>query len=435
MKILGEEGQCQRGSSNRSVPHNTGTNSQRENQNSQDSPSTNNNQRNQYQGNRGRYNNWEHRPPPSNSNNQNNHQGEWRTLQRVNQISVDQINDNTTDLRHDNNPLSTPIIHTVNTISTENGNVSPYIQCEIEGEPIRLLVDTGAIISVLTKEVIDKMLRRNNKIPIFPVTEVQISNAIGKKICKIAKQVFCQCKIGDKFVFNNFIQIENLNERGIIGADILKEYKAQINFENKTIKWEIDKDMLITPFSEKCTINTPRHTNINNIAITEKDSTDDRKYEEREMYEQLIKKYEQIFSNEPGRIRNLQCQIKIREGEPMHQKLYQIPMSKLSRMDDEIQRMLDLNIIERSTSPWSSPVVGIEKRNGDIRLCLDARKINQRIIPDRECPTNIEEILMKFKGTKYLGSIDLTSGYYQCELRPDCREITAFLYRGRNYQF
>jgi len=139
-------------------------------------------------------------------------------------------------------------------MSTESGNISPYIQCQIEGEPIRLLVDTGATISVLTKEVIDKMLRRNSKIPIFSVTGVQIINAMGKKICKIAKQVFCQCKIGDKFVFNNFIQIENFNERGIIGADILKEYKAQINFENKTIKWEINKEILITPFSEKYNI-------------------------------------------------------------------------------------------------------------------------------------------------------------------------------------
>ncbi|KAF5200724.1 hypothetical protein FRX31_009689 [Thalictrum thalictroides] len=368
MKILGEEGQNQRGNDNRNVPHNTGTNNQRDNQNSQNNPNTNNNQRNQYQGNRGRYNNWEHRPPPNNNNNQNNHQGEWRTSQRVNQISIDQINDNDTDLRRDNNPIPTPVIHTVNTLSTENKNVSPYIQCEIEGEPIRLLIDTGATISVLTKEVIDKMIRRNNKIPMFPVTGVQISNAIGKKICKIAKQIFCQCKIGDKFVFNNFIQIENLNERGIIGADILTEYKAQINFESKTIKWEIDKDILITPFAEKC---TPRYTSINNMAITEEDGANDEKYEEKEKCDQLIKKYEQVFSNKPGRIKNLQCQIKIKEGEPIHQRPYPIPMSKLSKMDDEIQRMLDLNIIERSTSPWSSPIVGVEKRNGKENVGAD----------------------------------------------------------------
>jgi len=78
----------------------------------------------------------------------------------------------------------------------------------------------------------------------FPVTGgVQISNAIGKKICKIAKQIFCKCKIGQVIVYNNFIQVENLNEKGIIGADILNEYNAQINFHDKTISWEIEKDI------------------------------------------------------------------------------------------------------------------------------------------------------------------------------------------------
>lgn len=42
---------------------------------------------------------------------------------------------------------------------------------------------------------------------------------------------------------------------------------------------------------------------------------------------------------------------------------------------------------------------------------------------------------MKFQGMKYLSSIDLTAGYWQCSLRKDCREITTFLHKGRNYQF
>lgn len=93
----------------------------------------------------------------------------------------------------------------------------------------------------------------------------------------------------------------------------------------------------------------------------------------------------------------------------------------------------NLGIIEKSNSPWSSPIVAIEKKNGDIRVCIDARKINQRII--REYPMNIEEILMKFEGAQILSSIDLTSGYWQCPLRPEYREITAFLYQGRNHQY
>ncbi|KAF0712252.1 AP2/ERF domain-containing protein PFD0985w-like [Aphis craccivora] len=91
--------------------------------------------------------------------------------------------------------------------------------------------------------------------------------------------------------------------------------------------------------------------------------------------------------------------------------------------------MLDLGIIENSSSPWSSPMVGIEKKNGDFRICLDARKINTRIIPDRERPMNIDNIMNKFRGTKYLSSIDLTAGYWQCSLRRSAEKSRHFYTR------
>jgi len=120
---------------------------------------------------------------------------------------------------------------------------------------------------------------------------------------------------------------------------------------------------------------------------------------------------------------------------PIYQKPYPIPVSKAIRIDQEIQRMIDLGIIEHSNSPWSSPMVGVEKKNGDVRVCLDARRINSRIITDLERPMNMKDIMNKFRGVKYLSSIDLTAGYWQCLLKKECREITAFLHKGRNYHY
>jgi len=55
------------------------------------------------------------------------------------------------------------------------------------------------------------------------------------------KQIFCECKIGNEYIQTNFIQVENLKEKGIIGADILKKYDAQIKFSEQTIQFKIDK--------------------------------------------------------------------------------------------------------------------------------------------------------------------------------------------------
>jgi len=58
---------------------------------------------------------------------------------------------------------------------------------------------------------------------------------------------------------------------------------------------------------------------------------------------------------------------------PIYQRPYPIPMCKVDKIKEEINRMMILGIIEKS----SSPIVGIEKKKiGDIRVCIDARKIN-----------------------------------------------------------
>jgi hypothetical protein len=56
---------------------------------------------------------------------------------------------------------------------------------------MHLLVDIGATVSVLIKEVIDLIIKKNNRTPVLPVSGVQIINAVGKKICNITRQIYC----------------------------------------------------------------------------------------------------------------------------------------------------------------------------------------------------------------------------------------------------
>ena len=64
--------------------------------------------------------------------------------------------------------------------------------------------------------------------------------------------------------------------------------------------------------------------------------------------------------------------------------------------------MIQDDIIEYSESPYTSPIVAVPKKNGKVRICLDAREINKMIINDRTSPGEIEEILKKFHGIKYI---------------------------------
>jgi len=49
------------------------------------------------------------------------------------------------------------------------------------------------------------------------------------------------------------------------------------------------------------------------------------------------------------------------------------PVEKL--IYKEIDRMLEMRVVEESQSAWSSPVVPVQTTE-KVRLCLDSRKVN-----------------------------------------------------------
>ncbi|KAF0752125.1 AP2/ERF domain-containing protein PFD0985w-like [Aphis craccivora] len=222
--------------------------------------------------------------------------------------------------------------HVINSLNTTNQSVSPYIQCTIEGEEITLLVDTGATISVLTKEIVDIITHKNPRIPQLPVTEEQISNAVGKKVCKVSEQIFCECKIDNIYLQTNFIQVENINEKGIIGADILSKYAAQIKFKENTVQIMVDEISFAN--KEPRLMNEREH--LLNEEINENNMENDQitlNNQEYQIFTSLLNKYNSIFSDQPGKITKFQCQIKIKPGDPIYQRQYPIPISKIPKQN------------------------------------------------------------------------------------------------------
>jgi hypothetical protein len=83
-------------------------------------------------------------------------------------------------------------------------------------------------------------------------------------------------------------------------------------------------------------------------------------------------------------------------------------------------------IIEESDSPWSSPVVLVRKKNGELRFCVDYRKLNN--VTKKYCfplPC-IDDTLDTLARAKWFSILDLKSGYWQVDVHPDDREKTEF---------
>jgi transposase InsO family protein len=104
-------------------------------------------------------------------------------------------------------------------------------------------------------------------------------------------------------------------------------------------------------------------------------------------------------------------------------------------IDKEVEQMLKDEVIEPSNSPHSSEPVLIQKRTGEIRFCIDYRKLNRFTIPDSFPLRRIDDLLGAIRGSRYFVALDLRSGYWQIPLEDASRAYSAFRTAAGLFQF
>ena len=121
-----------------------------------------------------------------------------------------------------------------------------------------------------------------------------------------------------------------------------------------------------------------------------------------------------------------ECEVEMEPGPPIRERPRPIPPADLEEVRQHIQGLLDAKIIEPSCSPYASPIVLVRKKSGSLRLCIDYRKVNKRIIADSYAIPKIEDLFLTLSGSKYFTSMDLSKAYYQVPMAPQARQISAF---------
>ena len=74
---------------------------------------------------------------------------------------------------------------------------------------------------------------------------------------------------------------------------------------------------------------------------------------QRESLWRVVENFREVFADIPGRARNYECELKVREHAPYVQRSYPVPYAKRRAVQIELEKMLEGDIIERSVSPVS----------------------------------------------------------------------------------
>ena len=75
--------------------------------------------------------------------------------------------------------------------------------------------------------------------------------------------------------------------------------------------------------------------------------------------------------------------------------------------------MKKARIIRRSSSPWSSPLHMVKKKNGGCRPCGDYRGLKNVTIPDRYPFPYIADFTSRIADSTIFSRLDLQKGYFQ----------------------
>lgn len=152
----------------------------------------------------------------------------------------------------------------------------------------------------------------------------------------------------------------------------------------------------------------------------------------------ILTKYASVFSetdDDIGRTGIIRHRINTGDATPVKQPIRRTPVHLTPEVDKQIDEMLNKNVIQPSTSPWSSGIVLVTKKDGSKRFCIDYRKLNDATVKDSYPLPRIDDTLEQLAGAKWFSCLDLNSGYWQVEVQEEDRPKTAFNSRRGLYEF
>ncbi|GFX17957.1 retrovirus-related Pol polyprotein from transposon 412 [Trichonephila clavipes] len=187
----------------------------------------------------------------------------------------------------------------------------------------------------------------------------------------------------------------------VIGSDLLEQ--ASITFTKEGVKFNKYEN----------------HAQLMQISAENlQEELDLRHVENRQMKKEL-EKLIQDYKPEKTASTDVTMRIILKDEEPVCQHPRRLAFTERQEVNKQIEEWLNEGIIRPNSSEYASPIVMVKNKDGYSRMCIDYRKLNQKLVKNKFLLPLIEDVLDTLQETKVYSTLDLRNGFFHVNVDED----------------
>ncbi|MCO5601345.1 hypothetical protein L7F22_055465 [Adiantum nelumboides] len=111
---------------------------------------------------------------------------------------------------------------------------------------------------------------------------------------------------------------------------------------------------------------------------------------------------------------------------PPNKPPYRVSQAQQEEIMRQVNELVEKGMVRPSSSPFCSPVLLVQKKDGTYRICINYRALNRSTIKKKFHVPQVEDLFDKLQGSTYFSRINLKSGYHQIRILDEDIVKTTF---------